>query len=148
MISHNYIRFASYLAIAAFCMSCSNKNSGIDDRGIAIEDSSAPKQRLELKSTLGYQNYSNYVVTANVYKDNKLHKDCIVVKDDYCGKLLGYRYCTVWPGNIEANPQLIEDMIIPATMTKTAQKFQFRGGQIREQPFLLAGDAVQERRLM
>ena len=125
MISHNYIRCASYLAIAAFCMSCSNKNSGIDDRGIAIEDSSAPKQRLELKSTLGYQNYSNYVVTANVYKDNKLHKDCIVVKDDYCGKLLGYRYCTVWPGNIETNPQLIEDMIIPATMTKTAQKFQY-----------------------
>lgn len=125
MISHNYIRFASYLAIAAFCLSCSNKNSGIDDRGIAIEDSSAPKQRLELKSTLGYQNYSKYVVTANVYKDNKLHKDCIVVKGDYCGKLLGYRYCSVWPGDTEPNPQLLEDMIIPATMTNTIQKFKY-----------------------
>jgi hypothetical protein len=69
MISHKYFHLVSFFAIASFCISCSNKNAGIDERGFAVGE--APKQRLELKSTLGYQNYSNYVVTANVYNDNQ-----------------------------------------------------------------------------
>ena len=121
MISHKYFHLVSFFAIASFCISCSNKNAGIDERGFAVGE--APKQRLELKSTLGYQNYSNYVVTANVYKDNQLHKDCFVIKDDYCGKLLGYRYCTVWTGNTEPDPKSLDDMILPSLMVKTAQKF-------------------------
>ncbi len=69
MISHKYFHLVSFFAIASFCISCSNKNAGIDERGFAVGE--APKQRLERKSTRGYENYSNYVVTANVYKANQ-----------------------------------------------------------------------------
>ena len=125
MKSHKYICLASYLAIATFFLSCSNKKPDIDERGFAREDASAPKQRLELKSTLGYQSYTKYIVTANVYKDNELHKDCYVVKNDYCGTLLGYRYCSVWQDNTEPNPQLLDNMILPPSMIKTTQKFPY-----------------------
>lgn len=122
-------RYIVFIAISLLQTSCSpqdvlsffssEKRVEISDDGTAT---GTPQKRLDLKSTPGYKKNYVYTIVGSVYKDNTLGKNCVVSKSDYCGTLLGYRYCTVYPGEIPS-PETLDSTILPEPFSETKSKF-------------------------